>query len=280
MRGPLAGAVSCAVRVRARRLRGRLSADRYLHILGVTGHPDGSWTTQQARVATDLGEADREVPVPLSAIGRAQSTALFLDAALEDAGIAVVKIPPRRPRANCFAERLVLTVRTELTDRMLIFGEQEFPAGCLPRTPPTKHAAATSSAAAVFCRAEIAAPELALGRVRRRPVLGGLINEYESAAEAADQKCRPRSGTPQASARARLMTAAATTSRSSVVLPVPGGPFTANTPAPVPSSASIGRRRTANSGPAPRRFLMLGGAVLAVASVGPIVMPACPAFRS
>ncbi len=43
---------------------------------------------------------------------------------LADAGIDVVKIPPRCPRVNCFAERLVLTVRTELTDRMLIFGER------------------------------------------------------------------------------------------------------------------------------------------------------------
>jgi hypothetical protein len=53
-----------------------------------------------------------------------QFTAAF-DAVLADAGIAAVKIPPRSPRANAYAERFVLTTRTEVTDRMLIFGQRQ-----------------------------------------------------------------------------------------------------------------------------------------------------------
>jgi transposase InsO family protein len=43
---------------------------------------------------------------------------------LADVGIQVVRIPPRCPRASCFAERFVPTLRAELTDRMLIFNQQ------------------------------------------------------------------------------------------------------------------------------------------------------------
>ena len=46
------------------------------------------------------------------------------DAVLTDAGAGAVKIPPRSSRANAYAERFVLTARTEVTDRMLIFGGQ------------------------------------------------------------------------------------------------------------------------------------------------------------
>ena len=99
----------------------------------------------------------------------ADSFAASFDAVLADAGIDVVKIPPRCPRANCFAERLVLTVRTELTDLMLIFGERHlgrvlaaYAAHYNTRRP---HRALRLRPS----RPQVPVPEPIHGRIRRRP---------------------------------------------------------------------------------------------------------------
>jgi putative transposase len=155
---------------------------RYVQILGTTAHPDGVWTTQQARnLMMDL--EDRAVRFRFLVRDRAGQFTASFDAVLAEVGIEVVQIPPRCPRANCFAERFVLTVRTELTDRMLIFSERHLRAvlaeyaghynGRRPhrslqlRPPRPDHPVANLDHN---------------GRVRRRPILGGLINDYQRVA--------------------------------------------------------------------------------------------------
>jgi transposase InsO family protein len=104
------------------------------------------------------------------------------DAVLADAGIEVVKIPPRSPRANAYAERFVLTARTEVTDRMLIFGERHL------RTILAKYEAHYNgrrphrSRQLRPPRPDYPVVDLSRKQIKRRPVLGGLIKEYERAA--------------------------------------------------------------------------------------------------
>jgi putative transposase len=92
---------------------------------------------------------------------------------MADAGIEVVKIPPRCPRANCFAERLVSTIRTEVSDQMLIFGEQylrrvlaEYAAHYNGRRPHRSLKLRPP-------RPDAPVREPIRGSIRRRPILGG-----------------------------------------------------------------------------------------------------------
>jgi hypothetical protein len=154
---------------------------RSVRILGTTANPDGPWTTQQARnLLIDLG--DRIAEFRFLVRDRAGQFTVSFDAALAGAGIGVVRIPPRCPRANCFAERFVLTARTELTDRMLIFNDRHLQ---IVLTEYARHYNGRRPHRARQLhppRPDHPIADSHHERVRRRPILGGLINDYERAA--------------------------------------------------------------------------------------------------
>jgi hypothetical protein len=85
-------------------------------------------------------------------------------------------------RGNAYAERFVLTARTEVTDRMLIFGQRHL------RTVLAQYQAHYNGRRP-HCSRQLHPPRtdhpvanLSQERIKRRPVLGGLLSEYERAA--------------------------------------------------------------------------------------------------
>ena len=178
--------VDCAVTVRRLNVFFVLEVGtRHVHVLGVTAHPDGAWTVQQARnLLMDLGERASQFRFLIR--DRAGQFTEAFDAVLAGAGMEVVKIPPRSPRANAYAERWLRAVRAEVTDRMLIAGPRHL------RAVLDEYAAHDNGHRPHRARSlrppdgdEITmamATDLAVARMRRRRVLGGLIHEYERAA--------------------------------------------------------------------------------------------------
>ena len=159
---------------------------RRMHLGGVTANPAGEWTTQQARnLSLTLGERFEDIKFLIRDRG-SNFTASF-DAVFQTAGTRILRTAVQTPRMNAICERLIGTLRREVLDRVLILGERhlrsvltEYQAhyntarphqGISQRIPDDEPDAPRATVTHVNSQ-----------RIRRKPVLGGLINEYTRAA--------------------------------------------------------------------------------------------------
>src|ERR1022692_3647709 len=153
-------------------------ATRRIRILGVTVHPTGEWTTQQARnLCMDIGDHACRVKFMIRDRGSNFTTAF--DAVLADAGIRTVLCNIQTPRMNAIAERWIGGCRRELLDRTLIWNQAHLRRVLRQyETHHNQHRPHRALHAAAPLKPLPEPVDLEHYRVRRQARVGGLISEY------------------------------------------------------------------------------------------------------
>ncbi|HEX2807547.1 MAG TPA: integrase core domain-containing protein [Kineosporiaceae bacterium] len=160
---------------------------RRVHLAGITAHPTGAWVTQQARnLLIDL--EDRASRFRFLVRDRDTKFTQAFDDVFSAAGVEILKIPPRSPRANAYAERWVRTVRSECLDWILVWNDRHLHRVLTEyvthyNTARPHRGLGLDIPVPTLCvdGDRVGAPR-DVGRIERVDVLGGLIHEYRHAA--------------------------------------------------------------------------------------------------
>ncbi len=89
---------------------------------GITPNPNGEWMAQIARNVTAYdGEL---IGAKYLIHDRDKKYTQQFDAIMESADIEPVKLPPMSPNLNAYAERFVLSIKSECLDNMIFIGEK------------------------------------------------------------------------------------------------------------------------------------------------------------
>jgi len=96
-------------------------ASRSVHIAGITPHPDSAWMRQVARNITAVGDGFLCGKRHLILDRDAKYSPEFCGFLVRE-GIEVIRLPPRSPNLNAFAERFVRSIKQECLSRMIFVG--------------------------------------------------------------------------------------------------------------------------------------------------------------
>ncbi len=170
---------------------------RRVHYAGCTAHPTSEWVTQQARnVIWELQETRNpqsgQLPMRFFIHDRDAKFTRSFDTVFQSESIEIIRTPYRAPNANAYAERWVRTAREECLDHLLILGERhlhrvvaEYTEYYNKRRPHQGIGQRMPAAMTYKVRSEEQAPStpltpipLPLHPIRRREVLGGIIQDY------------------------------------------------------------------------------------------------------
>lgn len=153
---------------------------RKVEIAGIASAANGLWMNQIGRNLTDAVDGILKGKRYLIHDRDPLFTAEFLDL-LAESGVASVRIPPRSPNLNAYAERFVRTIKESCLERLILFGE-----GSVRRAASefTVHYHGERNHQGLDNKLICPDPNPVYGggEVKRRERLGGLLNYYHRTA--------------------------------------------------------------------------------------------------
>jgi putative transposase len=155
-------------------------ASRAVKIAGITPHPDNRWMTQIARNLTDPDDGFLRGKRYLILDRDTKYSDAFGSVLIRD-GIHVVRLPPKSPNLNAFAERFVRSIKEECLSRMIFFGQASLQ-HAIRQFMMHYHTERNHQGLGNRLLQPDSATPLLHHRIQRRQRLGGMLNYYHRAA--------------------------------------------------------------------------------------------------
>ena len=151
-------------------------ADRVVGMAGITTRPDEAWMLQAGRNLTDCEGGALRAKQYLIIDRDSKYTAQFRRL-IRDNGTNVIRLPPRSPNLNAYAERFVRSIKDECLNRMIFVGQASLRRAVreyIEHYHEERNHQGVGNRLLLLPKAATAAS----GSVRRRARLGGVLNFY------------------------------------------------------------------------------------------------------